>query len=537
VTVTPPAPDAAPAPVRRAAAASIDWEGAVDAAWELLFTGTAKRSVDISAFRIPKTKESIDYLFSFFWFTPRFLRIGPTKYDYKDGYLTTLSNIGEKATDPVANRAKYDACTAAIDRLLDGIRDDASLSGMEKCLLTHDRLAAWVSYPYDAYLNGTLSDDAFSAYGPLALHTGVCNGYALAYNWMLEELGIRSWYTSSAKLDHGWSLVELDGTLYYTDVTWDDPSYDIPGRVLHENFLQSFATFSAGHNHATDFDQTPSSTLYETGFYIGVQSEIVRIGTTWYYFDAEGQLIERLADGTASVVQAVRTEREGTGLSPKLIAIDSTILYLTPRSVRAFDTRTGQDTLYYTPDAALFPTDSFFLNGIRQQDGTVYITSTDDETGAFDAGTVAAHTESFAFCDHSYTAQLANDETLLTAATCTEPAVYVCACAVCGTMDPEKSHVFTAGTPLGHDWAWVTDTAPTCAAAGERHEACSRCTATRNEQTPIEATGHSDADGDGYCDDCETDLLPGRCAYCGKVHTGFFGLILGFFHRILALFQ
>ena len=273
--VTPPEPDAA-VPMLDGVTPGIDWDGAVSAVWELLFTGTEKRSVDISQYHIPNTDQNLEYLYSFFWYTPRFLRLYPPGYSYSGGYLTALNNTGSKATDPVENRVKYDACERAISQLLYGVKDNSDLSNWEQCLILHDRLAAWAGYNTVGLDNGTLGDDDYSAYGPLALHMGVCNGYALAYNWLLDELGFTTYYENSDELDHGWSKVELDGELYYVDVTWDDPgyNYDVPGLVTHVNFLQSFAAFSAGHNNAEDFDQTPSSTIYETGFYADAENKV-----------------------------------------------------------------------------------------------------------------------------------------------------------------------------------------------------------------------------------------------------------------------
>ena len=125
-------------------------------------------------------------------------------------------------------------------------------------------------------------------------------------------------------------------------------------------------------------------------------------------------------------------------------------------------------------------------------------------------------------------------------ATCTEAAAYYYACATCGKAEQNDDRVFTDGAPLGHDWLWVTDTEPTCAAAGEKHQQCSRCTATQNENTEISPTGaHSytvqtvSADtkkADATCTAAAAYYY--ACATCGKVerndaHTFQNGAALG----------
>ncbi|MBR5410247.1 MAG: S8 family serine peptidase [Clostridia bacterium] len=77
---------------------------------------------------------------------------------------------------------------------------------------------------------------------------------------------------------------------------------------------------------------------------------------------------------------------------------------------------------------------------------------------------------------------------------------------------------------------------PTCTTNGWTVRTCETCGDT--DMTFTEPLGHADNNGDGYCDRCSADLRgPDRCKLCGEVHTGFFGAIIGFFHRIIYFFQ
>ena len=108
---------------------------------------------------------------------------------------------------------------------------------------------------------------------------------------------MEAWYENSEIINHGWSKVQVDGELYYVDPTWDDPLFDIPGRVMHENFMQSFSTFSATHG-ADDFDDSVTSTRYENYFSQEIQTDIIRWNGADYYFNRNAALIRRDADGT-----------------------------------------------------------------------------------------------------------------------------------------------------------------------------------------------------------------------------------------------
>ena len=138
--------------------------------------------------------------------------------------------------------------------------------------------------------------------------------------------------------------------------------------------------------------------------------------------------------------------------------------------------------------------------------------------------------------NHSYTNQTVSADTLKAAATCDAAAVYYYACATCGMSEQNDAHTFTDGAALGHDWRETARTNATCSAAGSITYTCTHNSAhTRTETIPQKT--HTDANGDGYCDDCGKDLWSGRCAYCGQVHSGAFGWLVKFFHSILAIFK
>ena len=64
---------------------------------------------------------------------------------------------------------------------------------------------------------------------------------------------------------------------------------------------------------------------------------------------------------------------------------------------------------------------------------------------------------------------------------------------------------------------------------------CKVCGKVTKEQEVIKKKDHVDKNDDGYCDVCKAETRE-HCPYCNQAHTGFFGGITRFFHRLLANF-
>lgn len=87
----------------------------------------------------------------------------------------------------------------------------------EKALWLND----WLIYnaDYDASMTIHHPD------GVLCRGTGVCESYALAYQMLLQEVGMEAIYTTgySRGESHAWNMVKMDGEWYHVDSTWNDP--------------------------------------------------------------------------------------------------------------------------------------------------------------------------------------------------------------------------------------------------------------------------------------------------------------------------
>lgn len=80
----------------------------------------------------------------------------------------------------------------------------------------HDALISQAEYSASAKINQ-------SAYSALVNGSTVCAGYARAFQYMLQQMGIPCYYcTGYAGESHAWDIVALDDGYYNVDVTWDD---------------------------------------------------------------------------------------------------------------------------------------------------------------------------------------------------------------------------------------------------------------------------------------------------------------------------
>ena len=132
--------------------------------------------------------------------------------------------------------AQMTAFNRAADAFLADIDRTASQRDIAKQI--HDKLIDMVTYDLPCCeRNG--DDLAHTAYGALVEnsigtpHFAVCDGYSLAYIYLLQQCGIPATFIGgaggSAPYDmggHAWSIVNIDGEWYEVDSTWDDNQID-----------------------------------------------------------------------------------------------------------------------------------------------------------------------------------------------------------------------------------------------------------------------------------------------------------------------
>lgn len=146
---------------------------------------------------------------------------------------------------------------AAVDRIAAEAAQQES--DYEKIRVVHDRLVRETSYDQEQ------RKISHSAYAALVEHKAVCDGYAGAFQMVMERLGIPCIsITGEAHADgktetHMWNAVQVDRNWYGIDVTWDDP-VPVEGKfemLRHNYFLLGEEAMNRSH--------IPQTTFFEGG--------------------------------------------------------------------------------------------------------------------------------------------------------------------------------------------------------------------------------------------------------------------------------
>lgn len=263
-----------------------------DRLYHTILNGLLNRAdrIDISDFWFPNSEEGVKalsewYILVFNNNPELFYAMSFYQYYSNSGYIKEIAPI--YATDlPSNSQQLFDA---AVQKALAQVQP--GMSAMEAMLVLHDYLVVNCVYNWDvAVEKPEESHDrrVYTAYGVLVLGDAVCQGYALAYKYLLNQLGIPCVLASSEAMNHAWNQVSLNDKWYHVDATWDDPVPNTYGKCLHDFFLLSDAAISdASHRH---HDWTApnycTDTTFDTGYvYPDVFHPFYWKGSDIYYLE------------------------------------------------------------------------------------------------------------------------------------------------------------------------------------------------------------------------------------------------------------
>ena len=175
-------------------------------------------SVDECATSVQFKKPVLEKQFSAVWdaYTGdnggQFWLQGGFNYTYSGDYVTGLT-ISYTMSGKTLQKAQK-AFAAEAKKILSGV--NKKWSEFEKEKYIHDALAAKISYAD--------GENAYDAYGALVNGVCVCEGYAEAFQYLLQQAGIQSFLVKGTGNGgpHKWNYVRIDGKYYQVDLTWDD---------------------------------------------------------------------------------------------------------------------------------------------------------------------------------------------------------------------------------------------------------------------------------------------------------------------------
>lgn len=123
----------------------------------------------------------------------------------------------------------------------------------QKIKMIHDYLVDTIEYESDLSKN-----NIYDIYGALINKRCVCEGYAKALQYLMNEIGIENTIiigtgtnSKNETENHAWNYIKLEGEWYAVDVTWDDPILSEGGiltkKARYQNFLKGSKTMSVDH--------------------------------------------------------------------------------------------------------------------------------------------------------------------------------------------------------------------------------------------------------------------------------------------------
>ena len=207
-------------------------------------------------------------------------------YNGNPYYLSTVSSIGAvgKQAEAIHVNYQYTPEEAAEKREQDAKEQAAVDSAIASCVTDgmsdyeiakalHDYLA--LNNEYDMrYYSGGMPRISYTAYGALVNRTSVCAGYALAYERLMDQVGIPCEYVTgmTTRGSHAWNIIQINGEWYHVDVTWDDPTPNREGYVRYDYFLKSDSAISRDHV-SWEASRACTSTKYDNAIILSPEDE------------------------------------------------------------------------------------------------------------------------------------------------------------------------------------------------------------------------------------------------------------------------
>jgi len=244
----------------------------------------------------------------------------------------------------------------------------------QKVHIVHDYLISNTAYDFDNYEAGErVLGYNFDAYGVFVRHLSMCEGYSLAFKYIMTQMGIPCAVVISNTAAHAWNIVQIDGEWYHVDLSADDGiGYDMLGHVSHKYLCISTETLLEMRDIRSDFkiyfdsaepvftDATcATSKKYESGqAWNGCEScchyvKNQKGGIDLYTIDGESHYL--MKNGDYYYLPNENTTWHPNGISSSYytrhhgrLAGEGAILYMTtPRSIYRIDTVTGEKTAVY----------------------------------------------------------------------------------------------------------------------------------------------------------------------------------------------
>lgn len=198
-----------------------------------------------------------------------YLNIETTTKGNKTTYNVYINNGNEAnyLTDEFSSKSEVDLAIAKIEQIKNEIIQKRTGNTYKDIKMVHDYLIDNIEY------DTTISKPhIYNVYGALINKQAVCEGYARAFKYIMDNLGInctlvigKGTNSEGRTENHAWNYVQLDGTWYAIDCTWDDPVVSNGGWVSQSSKYKYFlkGANSIGTDHIANGQFTEGGKIFE----------------------------------------------------------------------------------------------------------------------------------------------------------------------------------------------------------------------------------------------------------------------------------
>lgn len=191
-----------------------------------------------------------------------YLNIETTTKFLKTTYNVYISPAQGKTylSDEFTSTNQIELAIEEIEKVKNYILSNLKGNDYNNILFIHDYLVNNIEYDSTYQEIGS-----YSIYGALIGKKCVCEGYAKAFKYLLNSAGLKcemmqgtATNSSGQTESHAWNCVELNGTWYEVDVTWDDPIIIgnggwVSNSTKYKYFLKGTDTFEKDHKLSYQF--------------------------------------------------------------------------------------------------------------------------------------------------------------------------------------------------------------------------------------------------------------------------------------------
>ena len=209
-----------------------------------------------------------------FYLSPNkmYLSIETTTYANSKTYNVFINNGNENnyLIDEFSNEAQVNQALGQIEAVKNNIISNRTGNAYDDIKMVHDYLVDTVEY--DTSIS---KPNIYNLYGALVNRVAVCEGYARAFKYLMDEMGIpcvivigQGTNSRGETENHAWNYIEVNGSWYAIDCTWDDPVVEGIGTVSNSSkykyFLKGSSEFSVDHIPSNQFTPGGKKFSYPT---------------------------------------------------------------------------------------------------------------------------------------------------------------------------------------------------------------------------------------------------------------------------------